>query len=583
MANPVTDKLKDWLNDADAADTNIPIASTPMGTGQSGELAGEIRRLKSEIRSLSIIMSWERWLGLKNLAAIGNIAFTYSSGTVFTVNDDFLNTNRNVAVVGRRVKGMLAGSTIYGTISVSSFSAPTTTVTVVWDTGSMDATLTEVQFGPEIRSVGGIANLPFSTATPLVNQILRYLASKWTPDYTEGVQLLTNKTGVSLVAGDVVAPDTATTSGVILADTVSTQKQLLVSLDAPANNATGRFINFGVVATVNVANATTRGHYLVKSATTKLVDDSGTAIGNTTAPPTGAFAVALGTTAGAGSVAAVLLGSTFSAVPTQLASDVQTFTSSGSWTKPAGYAATSKFIIEEWGGGGSGGKGIANSPGGGGGGGAYVRVEKVLSELTDPETVTIGAGGAAQSSSSTAGNAGGNTTFTITGGNTITAYGGGAGGYNAAGAGGGGGGGGGCFGAGSAASGATGGTGGSPSTSSTSSGNFGGGEGGNGSGFAGSPSAHGGGGGGAGLDGAGTGANKGGNSIMGGGGGGGAADSSTGGTGGLSMGGGNGGAGNSDTGGGVAGTQPGGGGGGVEVGGSSGAGGAGMARITVLA
>ena len=262
-------------------------------------------------------------------------------------------------------------------------------------------------------------------------------------------------------------------------------------------------------------------------------------------------------------------------------SDVQTFTASGTWTKPGGYATTSRVVIELWGAGGSGGKGSANSPGGGGGGGAYVRVEKPLSALGATETVTIGAGGAAQSGANTAGNAGGNTTLTITGGNTITAYGGGAGGQ--AGTGGGGGGGGGCFGVGSAASGSTGGTGGSPSVSANQSVSFGGGHGGNGSGNSGLASSHGGGGGGAGLDGAGTGANKGGNSIMGGGGGGGAAQSSTGGTGGLSMGGGNGGAGNFDAGGGVAGTQPGGGGGGVEVGGDSGAGGAGMVRVTVIA
>jgi hypothetical protein len=120
-----------------------------MDDGQPGDLDGEFRRIKSEIRALSILMSWERWKGLKNLAGTGNIAFTFVNATQFTVNDDFLNVNRNVAVIGRRVKASITGSTLYGSISAASFSSPNTTITVVWDSGSLDATLSEVQFGSE--------------------------------------------------------------------------------------------------------------------------------------------------------------------------------------------------------------------------------------------------------------------------------------------------------------------------------------------------------------------------------------------------------------------------------------------------
>lgn len=194
MANPVTDALDDWQNDADAGDTNLPVDGTAMGTGQPGDLDGEFRRVKSEIRAESIIKSWERWLGLKNLAASGNIAFTYSSGTVFTVNDNFTSASRLVAVLGRRVRALLSGSTVYGTITAASFSSPTTTITVAWDSGSMDATLTEVQFGVEGRAVGMIQNVRVSPTAPTVGQVWRFDGTQMAPAAEVGMQLLTNRT-----------------------------------------------------------------------------------------------------------------------------------------------------------------------------------------------------------------------------------------------------------------------------------------------------------------------------------------------------------------------------------------------------
>ena len=59
---------------------------------------------------------------------------TYGSGTTFTVSTDV--TTRYA--VGRRVRAVGSSTgTIYGTISASSYSNPTTTVTVVWDSGSL--------------------------------------------------------------------------------------------------------------------------------------------------------------------------------------------------------------------------------------------------------------------------------------------------------------------------------------------------------------------------------------------------------------------------------------------------------------
>ena len=272
--------------------------------------------------------------------------------------------------------------------------------------------------------------------------------------------------------------------------------------------------------------------------------------------------------------------------------DVQTFTSSATWTRPA---SGEMVYVRAWGAGGSGGRGGSTDGGGGGGGGGYAEKWFTFAGAGSSQTVTIGAGGASRTADESNGIAGGNTTF----GALLTAYGGG-GGCGATSLGGGGGGGGGLLAAGASSTTSTGGNGGGSRTvlgGSAGTGgaiNLPGGEGalpdigGGGAGgrdasstglTGGAAGIYGGGGGGGGSPSPAGGA--GGIAVYGGGGGGGGCGVTAGGTGGTSILGGAGGAGGFDANTGTAGAQPGGGGGGSESG-NSGAGGDGRVEVYVF-
>jgi hypothetical protein len=90
------------------------------------------------------------------------------------------------------------------------------------------------------------------------------------------------------------------------------------------------------------------------------------------------------------------------------APDTQTFDTSGTWTKPAGYSASSLVHVQVWGGGASGARsGTSGQNASGGAGGSYSSAWVALSLLGATETITIGAGGASRTGSNQAGATGG--------------------------------------------------------------------------------------------------------------------------------------------------------------------------------
>ncbi|OAE37635.1 hypothetical protein [Agrobacterium tumefaciens] len=117
------------------------------------QLTDIMRQIMAEVRS---------WYEIPGWIDLGHTP-TYVSATVFTVTGD----QRTTYEVGRRVRAINnVGTTIYGTITASAYTV-TTSVTVSWDSGSLDTNVAEVAVGAAsvagawiaIQSLKGLGSL----------------------------------------------------------------------------------------------------------------------------------------------------------------------------------------------------------------------------------------------------------------------------------------------------------------------------------------------------------------------------------------------------------------------------------------
>jgi hypothetical protein len=207
----------------------------------------------------------------------------------------------------------------------------------------------------------------------------------------------------------------ATFTGAVAEVTVDTTKDTIVVHDGATaggipvaredgSNATG---TWGISVT---GSAATAGSASTATNATNATNVTGTA---TSSVPTSALAsgTANSNTFLRGDRTWALVGGT---------ADVQTFNSSGTWTKPA---SGSMARIQVWGGGGGGGRGNTATRQTGGGGGGYNEITVPLSTLASSVSVTVGAGGAGRTGSTGVGSTGGTSSF----GALVYAYGGGGG------------------------------------------------------------------------------------------------------------------------------------------------------------
>lgn len=111
------------------------------------------------------------------------------------------------------------------------------------------------------------------------------------------VRQLTNRTGASVAAGNVVALSTANDNSVVLEDTVGSKRIYVVALETISNLAVGNFLVRGV-ADVDIQGAASVGAYLRKSATSLKAESTGTTQGAAVDPPATALGVTIGAVSG---------------------------------------------------------------------------------------------------------------------------------------------------------------------------------------------------------------------------------------------------------------------------------------------
>jgi hypothetical protein len=91
---------------------------------------------------------------------------------------------------------------------------------------------------------------------------------------TQPTIYLTNKSGGSLAAGDLVIQDTGNNSAVTTTTSAGSTTQAFVCLETIANNASGYFLAGPGIVTMTAADAIVRGYFLKTSTTVKRATDS---------------------------------------------------------------------------------------------------------------------------------------------------------------------------------------------------------------------------------------------------------------------------------------------------------------------
>lgn len=233
-------------------------------------------------------------------------------------------------------------------------------------------------------------------------------------------QILTNNTGVGLIAGDVVTNNGSADNSVVLGDFAPSMRVFYIAAATIANAASGLFYTGpGIIPAVRTQGAVTRGNYLRKSGTTLALEDTGILANALIGAPLGAVGIALTASAGpTGTVAMEWFGPQPQAPGSLLR--FTAFTANGTWNKGN---RTRMALVAVIGGGGAGGgvsdaaAGAACGAGGGGGGCALK-----LIDVTAIASATIVVG-AATTGTTGAGGTGANNSWSD-GTNTLTGNGG---------------------------------------------------------------------------------------------------------------------------------------------------------------
>lgn len=119
-------------------------AASPNGFPENmrpSEVNDSARQVMADIRT------WyedAEWLRLGENGNTNAFSISYVSATVFK----FTSTDRRtLCPVNRRVKAGVGAGTIYGTVTDSSLSASDTQITVAWDSGTLDTSLSYISLG----------------------------------------------------------------------------------------------------------------------------------------------------------------------------------------------------------------------------------------------------------------------------------------------------------------------------------------------------------------------------------------------------------------------------------------------------